>query len=312
MIEIASVPATFGQLNEHALVIILREAARRAAVHARRQLFKVTAEVKGVKKDGGLDVVTSADRESQAIVVKMLTECFPDAGVFGEEGEGKSFVVNPESPLWFTVDPIDGTKYYTLKESHGFACAISCVYENEVLSVCVMDIMTGEIYYFRPGSAKTHRIDKHAGLIDFEIDQMLPLAEQKVLLRERVRDYSRIAQGIVDGFPDSVGGGWCTPLFKKAEVTGGSIVAHMARLWKGSVGGTILRPGVQKPWDIVPVIGMCKRLGFVFIDVDSERERLTVFEPKASKIPVTWKNDVMIVHASRVEEAMSWFDMAAW
>jgi len=90
------------------------------------------------------------------------------------------------------------------------------------------------------------------------------------------------------------------------EVTGVSIAAHMARLWKGSVGGTILRQGVQKPWDIVPVIGMCQRLGFVFVEINDQDWTLRPFTPEVSKQEIRWPHEVLIVHQSRLPEVTDW------
>ena len=247
--------SVFGPLNEHALGIIMREAVRRSMRHARRHIFDAIPETKGTKADGGADVVTVIDRECQQIIVKMFRECFPHAGILAEE---KDLRVNLDSRLWLVVDPIDGTKSFVMQESFGFACAVACVRNDEVVAVCVGEIMSGDVYFFRPGSNKTHRILHGSGVKDFAIDQSLMLSQQKVLLRDSMRKHSPLAQRIVDGDERRVA------LFKKYDITGGSIAAHMARLWKGSVGGTILRPGVQYPWDIIPVIGMCKRLGFVF------------------------------------------------
>lgn len=56
------------------------------------------------------DIVTEADRETQAIVTEIIREDFPNDVIVGEEGDGKKTV--PNSGLSWIIDPIDGTYNY--------------------------------------------------------------------------------------------------------------------------------------------------------------------------------------------------------
>jgi myo-inositol-1(or 4)-monophosphatase len=69
---------------------------------------------KGVETEykGDVDLVTEADRASEALIREKLTAAFPGHGIFGEEGTRDQL----ESEFRWYVDPLDGTTNF----SHGF------------------------------------------------------------------------------------------------------------------------------------------------------------------------------------------------
>ena len=67
----------------------------------------VTTEYKG-----DVDLVTEADRASEALILRRLGEAFPEHGVFGEEGTRERLT---SEYRWY-VDPLDGTTNF----AHGF------------------------------------------------------------------------------------------------------------------------------------------------------------------------------------------------
>jgi myo-inositol-1(or 4)-monophosphatase len=67
----------------------------------------VTAEYKG-----DVDLVTEADRASEALIVEKLKTAFPGHGIYGEEGTRDGL----ESEFRWYVDPLDGTTNF----AHGF------------------------------------------------------------------------------------------------------------------------------------------------------------------------------------------------
>lgn len=52
--------------------------------------------------------VTAADREAESAMRALIAGKFPHHGIFGEEGAR----VNPEAPLQWVLDPIDGTRSF--------------------------------------------------------------------------------------------------------------------------------------------------------------------------------------------------------
>ena len=69
---------------------------------------------KGVATEykGDVDLVTEADRASEALIRERLTAAFPAHGIYGEEGTRDQL----ESEFRWYVDPLDGTTNF----AHGF------------------------------------------------------------------------------------------------------------------------------------------------------------------------------------------------
>ena len=70
------------------------------------------------------DLVTEADRASEAAIVRMLREAYPDATILGEEG---GTLAGSSQRRWI-VDPLDGTTNY----AHGYPIfCISIAFEED-------------------------------------------------------------------------------------------------------------------------------------------------------------------------------------
>ena len=82
---------------------VAMEAAKQAAELALRHQPNVVAETKPDRSP-----VTQADRECERMIAGMLTDAFPDDGVFGEEGAR----AESRSGRRWIIDPIDGTRDY--------------------------------------------------------------------------------------------------------------------------------------------------------------------------------------------------------
>jgi myo-inositol-1(or 4)-monophosphatase len=69
---------------------------------------------RGVRTEykGDVDLVTEADRASEALIGTRLRAAFPDHGIYGEEGTRQSL----DSEYRWYVDPLDGTTNF----AHGF------------------------------------------------------------------------------------------------------------------------------------------------------------------------------------------------
>ena len=120
-------------LNGPAVGIILKELVRRAIVTIRneRQVFDVTNKT-GYGGDMN-DVFTSADRKAQEVYLKLLRECFPDHGIVAEE-DALSIPARNGVTGYFTVDPLDGTKAFIRRRSHGIGTMIALVENGRVVA----------------------------------------------------------------------------------------------------------------------------------------------------------------------------------
>jgi fructose-1,6-bisphosphatase/inositol monophosphatase family enzyme len=267
-------------LNGHAVGIILKELVRRAMTIIRneRQVFEATAK-QGHSGDMD-DVFTSADTKAQEVYLKSLRECFPDYAVLAEESIGAPPVVEPIRGAFFTVDPLDGTKAFVRRQSHGVGTMVALVEQGQVVSAYVGDINTHEIYGYRPGSRSVHRIS------EYETSERLtyvakPIAEQYALLRDPPEAYSPASRALL-------------PRFKSYEVEGGSIGIWLARLWKREVGAALLLPGVETPWDTAPIIGISRMLGYRFY-----RPAVTgwaAHEPVVGEHTSRRDHDLLVIH----------------
>jgi fructose-1,6-bisphosphatase/inositol monophosphatase family enzyme len=289
-------------MNAHAIGIIMKEVTRRAmeSVWHNRAQFEAEEKISSYKREQ--DFVTTADFEAQRIYEKSLKECFPTFGIIGEESGLRVECTESDVDIWFSVDPLDGTKAYIRKQSQGVGSMLGLVYDDAIIAAVVGDVMTHEIYYFRPESPNVFRLnlrdDKYEHL---RIDPKLSLGSQYVLLREDPRLHSPTIQMMAQG---KANGG----LFKNIEVAGGSIGTHMARLWKSVVGAVILQAGKQTPWDLVPILGISERLGFIWIEISPNKEGWSVQNIIPSKEITSTKKEILIIHRSRLDEFSTWFN----
>ena len=288
----------FGPINPHIVGIVMKETVRRAiaAIRARRFLFE--ARAKADHRGNLSDVVTNADHDAQAIYLKLLRECFPGIAIIAEEDEAAA----GEPQTYFTVDPLDGTKAFVRRQSHGIGTMISLVDRGQVIAAYVGDVMTQEVFGFRPGSPHVHRISEFDRGERLRIDPDLRLAKQYLLLRAGPHRYPPVLQALAGG-KDSRGH------FRQIEVESGSIGTSMARLWKGEVGGAALLPAQETPWDISPLIGISRKLGFVFLRV-TERDRLQPYDPPISAVTYRRQHAVLVVHETRLGELSEFLEPA--
>lgn len=73
----------------------------------------ISTSVKGTRSD----IVTAADTEAEAYIVRELLARFPDHHIVGEEGGGQGAAASSAPSHWF-VDPIDGTVNFAAKLPH--------------------------------------------------------------------------------------------------------------------------------------------------------------------------------------------------
>ena len=114
------------------------EIAREAGALLRSYYEKgVTAEYKG-----DVDIVTEADRASEALIVAQLRAKFPGHGIYGEEGTREGL----DAEFRWYVDPLDGTTNF----AHGFPAfcvVIGCEQRSKGLAADADgELIAGVIY----------------------------------------------------------------------------------------------------------------------------------------------------------------------
>lgn len=243
------------------------------------------------------DVVTSADHKAESRYAKKLTECFPGVGIVGEEGLNVPCTLSDQH-AYFTVDPLDGTKAYARRQSGGYATMIALVVNEKIVSAYVGDVVTREIYGYRPGSTKVHRI---TGNEHWETLQISPtdLNESRILLRNDPRSYHEVTE-------------WMTRHWSKRGrfggilIDNGSIGLSFARLWKGEVAALHLATGWEMPWDWNPVLGISERLGFCVL----EQKPMGRYERLPMPCPIREKTlreaERLVIHESNLEQFLAY------
>jgi fructose-1,6-bisphosphatase/inositol monophosphatase family enzyme len=282
----------FGYMTADTVSRQVKEAVIRAIEEINQKRFDFEAKQKVVDYKKEEDFVTSADISAQRIYTQIFKESFPDYGIIGEEDNLRK---EPgELGLWFTVDPLDGTKAFIRKQSHGVATMVALVKDKEIIGVWIGDVFTKELYYYRPKSDKVHR------LINYKFPQRLgilvkkPLKNQVVVLRTHPRNYSKVIERMT--LPGE--------LFKDINIDSGSIGTMFGRLWKGEVGALILQEGKATPWDRTPIIGISKKLGFQFLS--RKKDDFVVFNPDIS-MEIIEMDEHIIVHEKNVPDVIDWF-----
>jgi 3'-phosphoadenosine 5'-phosphosulfate (PAPS) 3'-phosphatase len=228
-------------------------------IRLQRTHFQAKEKIVNYKKR--VDLVTSADIAAQEIYVRVLQENFPYAGIIAEEDFSRPCTDPHNENYYFTIDPLDGTKAYGRRQSHGVATMISFVRNGIIEGITVGDPNSFEIYHSRPGSEKAHRIFDFTETEQLIINTKKSLTEQYILLREHPETHSTIAQKMIRNTQPGT-----ERLFHGMEVASGSIGAMFARLWKSEVGAILLPPTpMMTAWDSCPIFGMSAKMGFVLI-----------------------------------------------
>jgi myo-inositol-1(or 4)-monophosphatase len=127
------------------LLSIARRVAVQAAELAQRRRHE-GVEV-AASKSSPVDIVTEADRETEALIRSLLADARPDDGFYGEESDASSST----SGLHWIVDPIDGTVNFLYGIPH-YAVSIAVV-EGEpdpltwrAIAGCVVNPATDEVF----------------------------------------------------------------------------------------------------------------------------------------------------------------------
>ncbi len=116
---------------------------------------------RGVRTEykGDVDLVTEADRASEALIGARLRAAFPNHGIYGEEGTREGM----DSEFRWYVDPLDGTTNF----AHGFpvlCVVLGCEYrpqglaadhDGEIIAGVVYDPLRDEMFSAARGAGAT-------------------------------------------------------------------------------------------------------------------------------------------------------------
>lgn len=120
--------------------------ARDAGAILRDKLGHVEVEFKGT-----VDLVTDADRASEALVGSRISTAFPDHRLVGEEGIARDPGSGEDAAYTWIVDPLDGTTNFAHGYPH-FAVSIALAFDRTVMLGVVYDPMRDELFVAERGA----------------------------------------------------------------------------------------------------------------------------------------------------------------
>jgi myo-inositol-1(or 4)-monophosphatase len=103
-----------------------------------------------VDKKGARDLVTVADRESEALILRRIREAFPRDAVQAEESASAA----SDAERQWIVDPLDGTTNFVYAIPH-FAVSIGVWEHGAPLAACVFNPVLEECFLARRGGGAT-------------------------------------------------------------------------------------------------------------------------------------------------------------
>nr|WP_240394068.1 inositol monophosphatase family protein [Corynebacterium lactis] len=100
-------------------------------------------------KSSAVDPVTAVDKESEALIRRLLSALAPGDRILGEEegtgqADGSGASAHGGAATWI-VDPIDGTVNF-LYGIPCFAVSVACADGDDVVAGAVVNVATGELY----------------------------------------------------------------------------------------------------------------------------------------------------------------------
>jgi myo-inositol-1(or 4)-monophosphatase len=142
-------PALVESIDLYQVRAFAVDTAREAGALLRGYLGAVAVDFKGT-----VDLVTDADRASEALIAAKISTAFPDHALVGEEGtRGPSGQIDRSGYSW-TIDPLDGTTNYAHGYPH-FAVSIAMEHVGETLLGVIYDPTRDELFEATRGGGAT-------------------------------------------------------------------------------------------------------------------------------------------------------------
>jgi histidinol phosphatase-like enzyme (inositol monophosphatase family) len=218
---------------------VAMEAAKKAAELALRHQPNIVAETKPDKSP-----VTQADRECERLIARLLTEAFPEDGVFGEEGAR----AEARSGRRWIIDPIDGTRDY-VRGNPLWANLIALEADGEVAVGVVNLPMLGKLYSAERGGGA------HCNGSSIRASSKTSVDESVLC----VNGYDKVAKSPFYGRLLD----WMTRFWAVRGLGGAAdamlVASGQAEIW--------IEPSAS-PWDFAPLKVILEEAGARYLNVD--------------------------------------------
>ncbi len=106
-------------------------AAREAAALASARIMELYASFRAIDNPPA-SISTQADRDSQDIILRLLSEAFPDDAFAAEEATAGRDALRREGRRLWVVDPIDGTRGFAQKNGE-FSVMVALAFDGEAV-----------------------------------------------------------------------------------------------------------------------------------------------------------------------------------
>ncbi len=206
------------------------EEAEAVAVKAAKEAAKVLMKHFGTElrietKSSPRDIVTIADKESDALIRKMILEEFPDHSIISEENRP----IKADGEYAWHIDPLDGTTNYS-KKSKQFCVSIALAKGDDVLVGVILNPVFGEMYTAVMGKGaslngkaiKTSGAEKlNEAVVNFDMcyeeEKRLETAKliKNIVLAKSIRLQGSaalamcdVASGVTDAYVHACGSSW--------------------------------------------------------------------------------------------------------
>jgi len=216
-------------------------AARLAGQRAMEELSFIKVSIKN-----NSELVTQADAQCQQIIINRIKETYPDHGFIAEEGDaGRIFKQPPRGaePLWWVIDPIDGTNNYA-RQMLLFTVSIAVMHKGEPIVGVIFEPATDSMFTaVKGGEAQLNGRRIAAG-------------------EETMNAFSSV--GLDSHFDDGVPG-WACEIMQKTRFRNlGTTALQLAYVAKGGLIATIAQH--QKLWDIAAGALIAEAAGAIVSD----------------------------------------------
>ncbi|MGQ0507469.1 MAG: inositol monophosphatase family protein [Myxococcaceae bacterium] len=128
----------------------LRASVEEAATRAGEILAERFEKVRTIEFKGGIDLVTDADKASEAELISFIGKRYPDHSILAEE----SGLTTKASGLRWVIDPLDGTTNYAHRVPH-FCVSVAVEDSDGVVAGVVLDPLRGELFSAGRGQGAT-------------------------------------------------------------------------------------------------------------------------------------------------------------
>lgn len=153
----------------------LLKVAKQAVLEAGKIVFKHFGQRNGTqnKNDDSSNLVTKADLESEKIIIKIISENFPEHNIIAEESE----IQDKGSEYSWVIDPLDGTMSF-VHNLPFFSVSVGLLKNNHPIVGALYHVVNKDLYWAQEGKgaylngkrvtvSKINRLDEAAVILGF-------------------------------------------------------------------------------------------------------------------------------------------------